>query len=226
MTPGELADAVGQRVISFEQQYLSKFGMSFRFSRFLDYIDGTDGSIVTTTADIRLRKTFQPSTTNSNSYTLSFNNPLQRLGPAELISGVSRHPGYGTFTSSPFVYADQSSYFDDNGFGVLRIYYPSSVGRLGRVYTNYTAGTIHYDTGVVQINNFLPTSYNEDVVSVLAAPLSPNITPVRNQILLMAQSVVNIIDDATGKTVATASSIDTIGQTATILTPSIKLTNF
>lgn len=225
-TPGELAAAVASRIISFEQLYLSNFERSFRYSRFLDYIDGTDQSIVTSEGDIRLRKTFVPSLTGINSYTIMFNNSLQRLGTSELISGVSRHPGYGGVTSSSFISGDKTSYFDDNGFGVLRIYYPSPTGRLGRVYTNYTAGTIDYDRGIVQINNYLPTSYTGDTLSIIAAPRSPNITPVRNQIILMAQSVINIIDDASGKIVATASNVETIGQTATILTPSIRLTNF
>ena len=144
----------------------------------------------------------------------------------EGFAGVARHPGYGGITSSPFTIDNQTSYFDDNGFGTLRVYYPSGTGRLGRIYTNYTAGTIDYDQGIVYINSFLPTSYNGSTLSIIAAPLSPNITPIRNQILLMSQSVVNIIDDKTGKVVATASNIETIGQTATILTPSVKLYNF
>jgi hypothetical protein len=226
LTPGELASAVANRVISFESEYLSRFDRSFRFSRFLDYIDKTNDAIVASSADIRLKKTFSPSITNVGSYTLNFNNGIQRLGVKELISGVSRHPGYGCLTSSTFTYANKTSYFDDNGFGVVRIYYPDLAGRLGRVYTNYSTGTVDYDNGIVQINNFLPSEVVGDQLSVVVAPLSPNIKPIRNQILLMSQSVVNIIDDATGKTVATASSIDTIGQTATILTPSIKLTNY
>ena len=226
MTPGELAAAVSSRVVSFESEYLGYFNDSFKYSRFLDYIDSTDNSIQTTDADIRLRKTFRPSTTSAGSYTINFNNPIQRLGVATLISGVSRHPGYGSLTSSPFVFDGRTSYFDDNGFGVLRTYYPSTVGRLGRVYTNYSTGTIDYDTGTVYINNFLPTGYVGSDMSVLVAPTNPNIKPVRNQILLMAQCIVNIIDDKTGKTVASASNVETIGQTATILTPSIRLTNF
>ena len=226
LTPGELASAVANRVISFESEYLSRFDRSFRFSRFLDYIDKTNDAIVASSADIRLKKTFSPSITNVGSYTLNFNNGIQRLGVKELISGVSRHPGYGCLTSSTFTYANKTSYFDDNGFGVVRIYYPDLAGRLGRVYTNYSTGTVDYDNGIVQINNFLPSEVVGDQLSVVVAPLSPNIKPIRNQILLMSQSVVNIIDDSTGKTVATASSIDTIGQTATILTPSIKLTNY
>lgn len=225
-TPGELADAVAANVIAFEAANLSRFGQKFRYSRFLDYLDSTDDSIVSTNATIRLRKSFVPSLLNINTYTLKFNHNLQRLGTKELISGVSQHPGYGSVTSSQFNYSGFNSFFDDNGFGTLRIYYPSGVGRLGRIYTNYTAGSVDYETGTVTINDFVPTSFVGEEMSIVAAPVNPNILPLRNQILLMSQCVVNIIDDNTNRTVATASNIETIGQTATLLTPTGRLYNF
>jgi hypothetical protein len=225
-TPGELADAVATKVIQFEAANLSRFGQKFRYSRFLDFLDSADDAIVSTNATIRLRKTFIPSLLNINSYTLKFNHTLQRLGTKELIGGVSQHPGYGSITSSQFVYSDFNSFFDDNGFGTLRIYYPSGTGRLGRVYTNYSAGTIDYETGTVTISDFVPTSFVGEEMSIVAAPINPNIMPLRNQILLMSQSVVNVIDDNTNRTVATASNIETIGQTATLLTPTGRLYNF
>ncbi len=226
LTPGELASAVAARVISFETNNLSNFNKSFRYSRFLDWLDGTDDSIRTTNANIRLRKMFVPSTTVASNYTITFNTALQKLGPAELISGVSRHPGYGAVTSSSFTYGTNESFFDDNGFGTLRVYYRSLAGRLGRIYTNYNAGTIDYENGIVNINSFSASAYSGTGISVFVSPYSPNITPVRNQILLISQTRIDIVNDKTNQTVATASNIDTIGQTATIQTPSIRLYNF
>lgn len=226
LTPGELASLIASRVISFESSNLSTFNKSFRYSRFLDYIDETNESIKTTNANIRLRKIFVPSLTTPSSYTILFNNGIQKLGPAELISGVSRHPGYGSITSSPFTYAGNESFFDDNGFGTLRVYFRDLGSILGRAYTNYNVGTIDYENGVVQINSFLPTAYSGLGLSVFASPYSPNINPVRNQILLISQTRIDIVNDKTNQTVATASNIDTIGQTATIQTPSIRLYNF
>jgi hypothetical protein len=226
LTPGELANEVAARVIAFESTNLSTFNKSFRFSRFLDYLDKTDESILTTNANIRLRKQFVPNLAISSNYTVNFNNSIQRLGTAELISGVARHPGYGSVTSSSFTYLNQESFFDDNGFGTLRTYYRSGVGRLGRVYTNFSAGTIDYETGIVNISSFLPSAYSGSGVSVFVSPVTPNITPIRNQILLISQTRVDIVDDRTNQTLATASNIETIGQTATIQTPSIRLYSF
>jgi hypothetical protein len=225
-TPGELADAIANRIIAFESEYMSTFNKSFRYSRFLDYVDSTDESIQTTDAQIRLRKTFTPNLAGENTYVINFNNELQRLGTKELIGGVSQHPGYGSVSSSSFQYSGQESYFDDNGFGTLRIYYRSAAGRLGRVYTNFNAGTIDYITGSITIERFVPESYTGDAITVIAAPTNRNITPIRNQILLISQSEVNVIDDETGITLASATSVETVGQTATLLTPSLKLYNF
>jgi hypothetical protein len=226
LTPGELAEAISARVIGFESAYLSNFNKSFRFSRFLDYIDGTDDSILTTSSVVRLKKTFVPSLSGPNSYTLNFNNVLEKLGPTEIVSGVANHPGYGGITSSSFTYAGNESFFDDNGFGTLRSYYRSGAGRLGRIYNSKSIGSVDYTNGIVQITNFQPTAYTGSGISVVVSPVSPNITPVRNQIILLSQCEVDLVDDKTNRTVAKVSNIETIGQTATIQQPSIRLYNF
>ena len=222
-TPGELATSIASRIVSYEANYLSTFGKKFRFSRFLNYMDSTDDSIVSSDADIRLRKTFLPNLTSSNSYTIKFSFGLQRLGSDKTIKGYT---GYGCVTSSSFTYQGQTAYFDDNGFGTLRIYYRSAAGTNNRIYMNYNAGSVDYDKGIVTITDFLPTAIESDVVSIIVAPLDPNVSPVRNQIILMSQSVINIIDDNTNKTVATATNVETVGETAIILTPTTKLYSF
>jgi hypothetical protein len=97
---------------------------------------------------------------------------------------------------------------------------------LHRVYTNSNIGSINYDTGQVIINNFLPSSYEGSGISLIAAPVSPNISPIKNQILLLSQCQIDVLDENSGRIVASYSNIETIGQTATLLQPSVKLYNF
>ena len=223
-TPGEIAAAVSNQIIAFEKTYLSKFGQKFRYSRFLNYIDGIDDSIVSTNADIRLRKVFSPNVTGINTYNLKFNHGIQRLG---VTGDTSQNFSYGSLTSSIFKYAGFNSFFDDNGYGTLRIYHLEGLNTIAnRMYTNSTAGTIDYETGAVTISAFIPDSIAGTEISIVVSPNNPNIIPIRNQILLMSQSVVNVIDDNSGKTVAVASNVETIGQTATLLTPTGRLYNF
>jgi len=223
-TPGEIADAITNKVIAYESAYLSRFGQRFRYSRFLDFLDSVDDAIVSTNANIRLRKTFVPNFTGINSYTLKFNHKIQRLGS---LSDTIQNSAFGCLTSSQFQYADFNSYFDDNGYGTLRIYHTTGIGGISsRVYTNNTAGTIDYETGTVNINSFVPGTIVGSEISIVVSPVNPNIIPIRNQILLMSQTIVNVIDDNTGKTVAVSSNVDTMGQTATLLTPTGRLYNF
>jgi hypothetical protein len=99
-SPGELADAVSNKIIAYETNYLSRFGQRFRYSKFLQYIETVDNAIVSTTANIRLRKTFLPNVTGINSYNLTFNQGLQRLG---LSSDVQQNFAYGCLNSSQFI---------------------------------------------------------------------------------------------------------------------------
>ena len=223
-TPGELASAMTNKVIAYESEYLSRFGQRFRYSRFLDYLDSVDDAIVSTNANIRLRKTFVPNLTGINTYTLKFNHKIQRLGS---VSDGAQNSAFGCLTSSSFEYAGFTSFFDDNGYGTIRIYHTTGInGVSSRVYTNNTAGTIDYDTGTVIISDFVAGSFSGSELSIVVSPTNPNIIPIRNQILLMSQTIVNVIDDFTGKTVAVASNVDTMGQTATLLTPTGRLYNF
>jgi hypothetical protein len=224
LTPGEIASAVAKKVVDYETTYLARFGQRFRFSRFLDFLDSVDDSIVSTNATIRLRKTFIPNFTGINSYTLKFNHKIQRLGS---ITDTTQNNAFGCLTSSQFLYTDYNSYFDDNGYGTVRIYHTTGVnGISSRVYTNKTAGTVDYETGTVLISSFVPTSISGTEISIVVAPVTPNIIPIRNQILLMSQTIVNVTDDNTGKLVAVSSNVDTMGQTATLLTPTGRLYNY
>lgn len=222
-TAGELASDVSQKIINFENEYLSTFAKNFRYSRFLTHIDNTNDSFVGTTCDIRIKKMFVPSLTTPSSYTINFNNSIQKIGD---VAGAGTSISYGCLTSSPFVYGNRECFFDDNGYGTIRIYYVSGSSVLKREYLSTNAGTIDYETGIISLVNFLPTSYTGSAISVIVAPRYPNVTPVRNQILLISQSHVNIIDDSTNRVVATSTNIDTVGQTATILTPTVKLYNY
>ena len=223
-TPGELASSISNRVVAYETQYLSRFGQRFRYSRFLDFLDSVDDSIVSTNATIRLRKTFIPNLTGINTYTLKFNHRIQRLGS---ITDTAQNNAFGCLTSSQFQYADYNSFFDDNGYGTVRIYHITGVNGVStRVYTNKTAGTIDYETGTVVISSFVPTSITGAELSIVVSPVTPNIIPIRNQILLISQTVVNVTDDNTGRLVAVSSNAETMGQTATLLTPTGRLYNY
>lgn len=219
-TASEIAAALAARVRSFESAYLGKFESKFRLSKFLAYLDDVDDAVTGSRAVIDLQKRFSPSTTSKNDYVIRFNTHLLQLGEGEQLAAVrggsSAHPGFGWLTSSSFTKDGFTSYLEDNGFGIVRTYYRSSVGRFDRVYTDRGVGTVDYTNGIVYLNAFKPDAVSGDALYVTARPVSQNVNAVRNQIILMAGSRIAVLNDSTGAVLATASDISTIGDTAII----------
>jgi hypothetical protein len=229
LTPGEIAARVATKITAYEKTNLNLFGKRFRYSKFLETIDLSDDSIMTSDATIQTKKMFIPSLSVSSTYTLRFNHPIQGLGG--YIDNIPENISIGTVTSSAFKYQGyENCYFDDNGYGTLQIYYPNRIDNsaeiLSRNYLSYNAGTVDYENGIITINSFLPQSYDGNAISIVVAPTSTNIVPIRNQILLMAQSKIQVVDDLSGIVVAYVSSVETIGQTQTSVIPGGRLNNF
>ena len=103
-------------------------------------------------------------------------------------------------------------FFDDDGFGTLRAYYLDGVVRN---YVNSTIGTIDYVTGIIYINSFLPSAISGDI-KVNARPLYEDVTPIRNQILLITDATIRVINDNSNKLESTISSVNTIGSTTSL----------
>lgn len=217
-TASEIAALIAARIITYETNNFSRFDSRFWFSKFLNYLDQADNGIVGTNATISLQKRFSPSTINLNTYTFKFNTPLQNLGNAsQLLSETRRNPGYGWLTSSAFTFKGESSYLDDNGFGDVRIYYPNAtLGQLGRVYNEYEAGSIDYDTGTLELTEFYPTAFSGNEMKINVKPLSPNITAVRNQLLFFADASIVVQEINSRNAGARVTTIATAGQSSTV----------
>ena len=114
----------------------------------------------------------------------------------------------------PLTYRGNTSYFDDDGNGNLRIYYIA--GSNTRVYTNETAGVVNYRTGLVTINAFLPSAFVGSSLSIFADSADDDVNAIRNQILLIAGANVTLIDDATTLVAATTVTATTSGVTTEI----------
>jgi hypothetical protein len=229
LTPGEIASRIARKITQYETINLNTFGKRFRYSKFLEMIDSADDAITTSDASIRTKKMFIPSLTTPSTYKLKFNHPIQGLGG--YIDNIPNNISLGTITSSPFTFKGYPNcYFDDNGYGTLQIYYPvaenTTAEVLSRNYLSYNAGTVNYESGIVEIIAFLPQDFIGDAISIITAPTTTNVVPIRNQILLMAQSKVQVIDDLSGNVVANVTSIETIGQTQSSVIPGGRLNNF
>jgi len=207
LSASEIGDAVANKIIQYESTYLNRFEGKFRYSRFLDILDSASTSIESTTADISVQKRFIPSLTGENTYTLTFNRPIFHPNDG-YVSAVS---------SNAFGYSGEQCYFDDDGFGNVRIYF------LRNAQKNFVIdniGSIDYNTGKIVLNSFRPQSLNGEInLSVKIADY--NVYPIRNQILLISNSRVKVLNDNTGREESLIDPINTIGTTTTLSSTSI-----
>lgn len=213
LQPSEIAVRIANQIIAYESSNLNRFDGKFRYSRFLDLIDSADASIVSSTAKIEAQKKFLPSITQSNTYRISFNRMIY-------------HPsdGYQTATSSTsFILNGYTSFLDDDGNGNVRAYYLSQGTR---TYIK-NVGTIDYMTGLITLNAFQPTSVTSGEIDIRVELDDYNVSPIRNQILLIAGARITLINDNTGAIDARLDTVSTVGNSATLGASSIsQLTTF
>ena len=201
-TGTELASLVNATLQSYNTSDLQSFNQPFRHSKILRLIDETDTAILNNTTTVTIAKKFSPTLSTATSYNINFNNRFYNP-----VSGYNATGG-GIVSSTGFYMNSVTTieyFFDDDGSGNIRIYY--LVGNT-RTYTNSTAGTVDYTTGLIKINSMVITGVGnvDDTTSsqirITALPNSNDIVPVRNQILEIdfTNSTITSSVDATATT--------------------------
>ena len=182
-TKDELASLISTTIENYNTNELQEFNSSFRHSKLTGLIDDSDTSILNNTTTVTMGKFFTP-VVASTSYTINYNNAFYNpyTGYNTELGGVVASTGFYLDNSTETEY-----FFDDDGSGNLRIYSLSTDAV--RTYSNTTAGTVNYTTGVISTTSLLISAIsNVDGLSstqirVTAIPNSNDIVPVRNQIL-------------------------------------------
>lgn len=167
-TTGAIQQAVLDAITAFSTNNLERFGNRLRYSRFVRALDNIAvGSINNNDALIKLQKRFVPNTNQAEREVLNFNNALTA----------------GTLISTQFTLQGFSCFIDDDSNGNVRIFRFNESKQ--KVFISETAGTINYTTGAVVINAFQPSAFVGIEIKVTATPSRPDVTPVREQILIM-----------------------------------------
>ena len=204
-------------VSSFNTNNLQKFDSVFRHSNLVREIDETDSAILSSTATIKLKRIITPTLNAITKYTIAFNN-------------AAYHPTAAhsqTVTESTGFYLSGNTneqFIDDDGSGNIRTFF--LLGGTTKTITNAQAGTINYDTGVVELTSFniTSTTNTDNTIDVTIKPDSNDVIPVRQQVIeidTVATTVTAEVDDyATGSSSAgvgysTSSSTAPVGSTYT-----------
>jgi hypothetical protein len=170
----------------------------FRYSQLLQDINEADTSVLSNITTVKMYKYVTPTLSSALKYTLSFNNALYNphSGHNSTGGGIVSSTGFkidGDTTNEHFL--------DDDGAGVLRVYYLNGATR---VYTDSTYGTVDYANGEVVLTSANITSISNvdgatsTQIRVVAIPSSNDIVPVRNQVLSIDTSNSTITGEVDG----------------------------
>ena len=171
-------------ITTYGNDTLENFVGVFRHSRLTESINNADPSILSNITTVKLYKFITPTLNEGLKYTLSFNNAFYNPHSGH------NSTGGGVVSSTGFKINDDNStnehFLDDDGAGIIRVYYLSGTTR---IYTSSTFGTIDYTTGEIILTSAHITSISnvDGAVStrirVFAIPSSNDVVPVRNQVL-------------------------------------------
>lgn len=167
-TTSEVETSALSAITDFSTNNLEQFDKRFRFSRFVRTLDNlTVAEILNTDASIQMQKKIIPLLNVSQSIVILFNNKIKT----------------STLSSTQFVYETFNCFFDDDGLGTVRVYRFDDTNT--KVIQESNIGTIDYDTGKISLSDFKPTSLVGSLIKINATPDSLDVTPVREQILIM-----------------------------------------
>lgn len=187
LNPEDIRTYVIDTILNFASTNLNSFTKTFRYSKLVQAIDGTDSSIVSNETDINLVKYLTPNLNTPLNLTIDFKNQLTQeiplLGDEHPIIDV-----HG-ITSSAFTYSGiQNCVLEDDGDGIVRIVTPVGANHKKII----DIGTVDYDTGIVRLTNFTVQNYDGTTLKIYGVPRSRDITAIQNVILNIIEPDVNI----------------------------------
>ena len=162
---------------SFNKTNLNNFGDSFYMSNLTAEINDLDDSIVSSNNRVKL-KYINKSTNGILTYKFTYGNRIYHP-----FDGYKADQG-GVFNTNEFTIKGSAvkSVMEDNGYGKLVIY---NIENGIKVLRNAAAGTINYETGEIDIEDFVTS---DDQITFTAIPDSFDITSSNNNLLRISSS--------------------------------------
>ena len=206
-TKSALETLVRASILSFDDTELSGFDTLFRHSQLTTKIDVTETSILSNITNVKLRKNYTVVVDGTASdIKLNFGNAAYNPHSGHNMSG-----GGILSTTGFFLSGDSNNYFlDEDGNGNVRRYY---LNGSTRVYSDNTAGTIIYSTGVISINSltYSSTSNTDSSIDFTMIPSSNDVISTKNQLLDITASEISV--SGTADTVASGETSAGVGYT-------------
>ena len=211
LTAGSIESLLTNTIYQYGQSELGLFADQFRYSPLIKKIDETESAIESSLTTIKLRRSFAPSLNVASSYTLKFSNEIPTVNGVSQISSTL----FSHFDDDDILRTD-CSLQDDNG--VLQVFRTSGASTI--VVAN-NVGTVTYASGNVALSSFKPIVIADGTanVEVTVSLESNDISPLREQILLISNNDITIsMFDTGGSGTATSISNTTTSATTTATT--------
>ena len=209
LSKGELETVVTNAISSYDSTNLTNFDAVFRHSNLVKTIDDSDSSILSNTTNVRLCKKMETKVGQLIGYTNAFGNALYNptSGYNAAAGGILSSTGFYSLGDTVNIH-----YFDDDGKGNLREYYLSGSTR---IYTNSTAGTVDYSTGLITINaiNITSTVNVDSTIDFTVIPNGNDVVATRGILIDIASDQIKVLGEV--DTIASGESSAGVGFNST-----------
>lgn len=177
--PSTIRSKAINALVQYANTSINRFDAVWRDSKATATIDDSDSSIVSSQLLTRPFIKLNP-TNNLTSYKLEFNNKLKKDSLLSSSTAVDTYEP--AVQSSLFTFGtNNTAFFMDDGQGQLSIVVSSSGNRF--TVLKRQAGTINYDTGLVNILPIAIPSYTGQALKIYARTVSKDVRTVRQTIL-------------------------------------------
>ena len=192
-TPNQIETIVTNTINNYFSTDLQKFNLDFKKSKLLNLISNSDTSIDSVIMLIKLQRRFLLTFNQSNSFAeenaIQFQNKIApgTISSTRFFADIN---GTTVLVRASDIPADSPS--DPEGTGSLALFRVSDDALLQSDF-----GSVNYGSGQITINEFTPVSFPAGITNFrLTASIqevSQNIEVYRNQILVLDDSVLNVI---------------------------------
>ena len=173
LTEDEIKTMVMRTIKDYSDNYLNEFDSYFRYSNIVRKIDDTDAAVTNNVTHVTMVNEQEAALGSSAPYQFNFNNAIKK--------GTLKSVGFQVDGSENYWYVEEDETFN----GDLNFYAFDATDK--KIYAPYIDGTIDYNTGIVKLKDTRINQVfdNLDVLRFEAEPVSMDIVPRRNQILLI-----------------------------------------
>lgn len=184
LSQDDIRTIVLSAMLNYAKTNLNNFNRTFRYSQLVRIIDTAQSSIISNETDIRVIKSLENFELGRFlTFDVNFNIPL------ELTYDVATQKSFSV-ESSEFVYEGVRCILKDDGNGNINI-----VSSINDAIIQF-AGTVDYDTGLIQFTNFKVDNLFTRSLKIYGLPKFKDISTINNVILNIIEEDVSITVEA------------------------------